>query len=137
MFIKRVREFGKLRMEDLVWDLFCTEHDKYTVGLGVFFFLSRNYLMMEEKITNSLHELLNFSCKKNKSKTLVMAGPTCTFRLITFRGRLMFLILVFCFKTGLVPASLEGTLLSTAPGCSVARGHTQLGGNFRVSLTCR
>lgn len=107
------------------------------LALEYFFFLSRNYLMMEEKITNSLHELLNFSCKKNKSKTLVMAGPTCTFRLITFRGRLMFLIHVFCFKTGLVPASLEGTLLSTAPGCSVARGHTQLGGNFRVSLTCR
>lgn len=98
MFIKRVQEFGKPRMEDLVWDLFCTEHDKYTVGLGIHFFLSRNYLMMEEKITNSLHELLNFSCKKNKSKTLVMAGPICTFRLITFKGRLMFLIHVFLLQ---------------------------------------
>lgn len=68
MFIKRVKDFGKPRIEELVWDLFCTKHDKYTARLGVFLFLSRNDLMMEEKITNSLTKLFNFSCKKNKSK---------------------------------------------------------------------
>lgn len=39
---------------------------------------------------------------------MVVVGPTCTFRLIIFKGRLMFLIHGFYFKTGLVPASLEG-----------------------------
>lgn len=67
MLIKQVQDFGKPRIEELVWDLFCTKHDKYIVGLGCFF-LSRNDLMMEEKFTDSLNELFNFSCKKNKSK---------------------------------------------------------------------
>lgn len=130
MFIKHVQGFGKPRTEELVWDLFCTKHDKYTVGLGVFFFLSRNDLMMEEKITNSLNEMFNFSCKK-------VVGPLRTFRLIIFKGRLMFLIHGFYW---LVPASLESHRSSSinCTGPWYCQGpHMACEGNFRVILTCR